>query len=133
MVVDAEGKYNALTQGGVWECAVTICDPVTGSTEEVLYDETAYVVGTPSNHRQTHLSAAARMRAMAAIRSRPDALCIAYGPGPEWLWVIKDSGIDCIDAYQVFRSLVPHMMHAASDPPPPRRLPSIGKTVLPSE
>ena len=52
---------------------------------------------------------------MAAIQSRPDALCVAYGPGPEWSWVINDSGMECINAWQVFKDLVPHMQHAKSD------------------
>ena len=41
MFIDAEGQYNDVTNGGVWECAVTICDPMTGSTEAVLFDETS--------------------------------------------------------------------------------------------
>ena len=116
MVFDAEGDKQS---GTVWELAITICDPQTGSTEEVLFDETAY--GVANGYGPTSLSGAAKTRALAAIQSRPNALCIAYGAGPEWSWVINDSGVECIDALEVIRDVMPLMRQAKSDPDPERQ------------
>eukprot|EP00966_Prymnesium_polylepis_P262452 6062412-Prymnesium_polylepis.1 len=80
MLVDAESHRKAdpsglWNKGDVYDLAVTLVDSKSGSTMMVLFHEC---------NRRGRLDVRQQVRAIAAIRFRPDVLCCAWGHGPEW-------------------------------------------------
>ena len=117
MFVDAEGHREAdphgrYQKGDVYDFAVTLVDPQTGSTIAVLFHEC---------ERYGKLNATQKAAGIAATRSRPDALCCAWGYGPEWEFAIepagrrKVDGSDGIDLKEATLQVMPSCVrHAAS-------------------
>jgi hypothetical protein len=105
---DPNGHYK---KGDVYDLCVTLCDPRTGSTVEVLFHEC---------ERYGKLDETRKAAAIAAIQSRPDALCCAWGHGPEWKWAIepagrrKVDGSDGIDLKEAVLQVMPSCIRRAA-------------------
>ena len=116
MLVDAEShrlddSSSHWKAGDVYDLAVTLVDSKSGSTVAVLFQEC---------NRFGKLDAQSQARAIAAIRSRPDTLCCAWGHGPEWKWAIepagrrKPCGSDGIDIKEAILRVMPAAVRRAA-------------------
>ena len=124
MIVDAEGHRrddpigHRYRKGDVYDLAVTLVDPRTGSTVAVLFHEC---------DRHGKLNPTQKRRASAAIGSRPDALCCSWGFGPEYEFAIKPSGrrkaegSDGIDLKEVVLQVMPTCVRNAASATGPKR------------
>ena len=115
MIVDAEahrgdGKTGQWKAGDMYDIAVTLMDPATGSTVAVLYSKRIWKGKLDRKHKDA---------AVAAMQSRPDALLCAYGRGPEWQ-LIKEAGreliggSDGVNLCEAFLQVMPDLRRAAS-------------------
>ena len=105
---DPNGRWKA---GDVYDFAVTLEDPRSGSTVAVLFHK---------RRRYSKLDGVDKAGAVAALRSFPDALTTAYGHGPEWKWAIEPAGLrkadgsDGIDVKEVVLQVMPRSRRGPS-------------------